>query len=210
MSHRPPASVPNTSYYQIGNQGTFAWTSNAGPHDNITGWRISIGTTPGGNDVANNISVSSTSYPFTGTPGQTYYATLKAVSGAGIESTASSSDSGSPNPNSTTTPVKLLAPTADDDADGQSNEAEAAAGTNPLSNASAFKVNSAAVPANGEFTITWASMAGKKYRVQRSATLVSLSWTDISPEITATSGTSSYNDPSAGSVRHFYRVRLVP
>lgn len=206
----PPSSAPNTSYYQIGNQGTFTWTSNAGPHDNIASYRISIGTTPGGNDLANNISVNSTSYQFTGTPGQTYYATLKAVSGAGIESTASSSDSGSPNPNSTTTPVKLLAPTADEDADGQSNEAEAAAGTNPLSNASAFKVNNASVPANGEFTITWASVVGKKYRVQRSDTLVSLSWTDISPEITATSGTSSYNDLSAGSVRHFYRVRLVP
>jgi hypothetical protein len=206
----PPSSAPNTSYYQIGNEGTFTWTSNAGPHDNITAWRISIGTTPGGNDVANNISVSSTSYPFTGAPGQTYYATLKAVSGAGIESIASSSDSGSPNPNSTTTPVKLLAPAADEDADGQTNEAEAAAGTNPLSSASTFKVNSAAVPANGQFTITWASVVGKKYRVQRSATLVSNDWTDISPEITATGSTSSYNDPSAGSMRHFYRVRLVP
>lgn len=113
--------------------------------------------------MANNISVSSTSYPFTGTPGQTYYATLKALSGAGIEFTASSSKSGSsPPPNSTTTPVKLLAATADDDADGQSNEAEAAAGTNPLSSASTFKVNSAAAPANGEFTITWASVVGKR------------------------------------------------
>jgi hypothetical protein len=206
----PPSSAPNTSYYQIDNQGTFTWTSNAGPHDNISGYRISIGTTPGGSDVANNISVNGTSYQFTAPPGQTYYATLTAVSAAGINSTSSSSDTGAPNPNSTTTPVKLLAPTADDDADGQTNEAEAAAGTNPLSNASAFKVNSAAVPANGEFTITWASVVGKKYRVQRSATLVSNDWTDISPEITATGSTSSYNDPSAGSMRHFYRVRLVP
>jgi hypothetical protein len=160
--------------------------------------------------VANNISVSSTSYPFTGAPGQTYYATLTAVSAAGINSTSSSSDTGAPNPNSTITPVKLLAPTADDDADGQTNEAEAAAGTNPLSNASAFKVNSAAVPANGEFSITWASVVGKKYRVQRSATLVSNDWTDISPEITATGTTSSYNDTGAGTAKHFYRVRLVP
>lgn len=206
----PPASAPNTSYYQIGNQGTFTWTSNAGPHDNITGWRISIGTTPGGNNVANHVSVNGTSHTFTGTPGQTYYATLIAVSAAGVESSSSTSDTGAPNPASTTTPVKLLAPTADDDADGQTNEAEAAAGTNPLSNASAFKVNSAAVPANGEFTITWASVIGKKYRVQRSATLVSPSWTDISPEITATGTTSSYNDTAAGSLKHFYRVRLVP
>jgi len=53
-------------------------------------------------------------------------------------------------------------------------------------------------------------VVGKKYRVQRSATLVSNDWTDISPEITATGTTSSYNDTGAGSVKHFYRVRLVP
>jgi hypothetical protein len=206
----PPASAPNTSYYQIGNQGTFTWTSNAGPHDNITSWRISIGTTPGGNNLVNNISVNDTSHTFTGTPGQTYYATLTAVNAAGVNSTASTSDTGAPNPNSTTTPVKLLAPTADDDADGQTNEAEHAAGTNPLSSASSFKVNSHTQPANGEFTITWASVVGKKYRVQRSATLVSGDWTDISPEITATGPTSSYNDTSAGTTKHFYRVRLVP
>jgi hypothetical protein len=206
----PPASAPNTSYYQIGNQGTFTWTSNAGPHDNITNWRISIGTTPGGNNVANNISVNGTSHTFTGTPGQTYYATLTAVSAAGVNSSSSTSDTGAPNPNSTTTPVKLLAPTADDDADGQTNEAEAAAGTNPLSSTSSFKVSSHTQPANGEFTITWASVIGKKYRVQRSATLVSGDWTDISPEITATGTTSSYNDTGAGTAKHFYRVRLVP
>lgn len=206
----PPSSAPNTSYYQIGNQGTFTWTSNAGPHDNITNWRISIGTTPGGNNVANNVTVNGTSHTFTGTPGQTYYATLTAVSAAGVNSTASTSDTGAPNPNSTTTPVKLLAPTADDDADGQTNEAEHAAGTNPLSSASSFKVNSHTQPANGQFTITWASVIGKKYRVQRSATLVSGDWTDISPEITATGPTSSYNDTGAGTARHFYRVRLVP
>lgn len=61
-----------------------------------------------------------------------------------------------------------------------------------------------------EFTITWASVAGKKYRVQRSTTLVSLSWTDVSPEITATGNTTSFNDTGAGSAKHCYRVRLVP
>ncbi|MBL9131196.1 MAG: hypothetical protein JNG86_08360, partial [Verrucomicrobiaceae bacterium] len=201
---------PNTSYYQIGNQGTFTWTSNAGPHDNITGWRISIGTTPSGNNVANNVSVNGTSYQFTGTPGQTYYATLTAVSAAGVNSTSSASDSGAPNPNSATTPVKLLAANADDDADGQTNEAEHAAGTNPLSSASSFKVNSAAMIAPGEFSLNWASVAGKKYRVQRSATLAPGSWADISPEITATGATSSYNDTAAGTEKHFYRVRVVP
>lgn len=206
----PPSSSPNSSYYMIGTQGTFTWTSNAGAHDNITSWLISIGTTPGGSDLANNVSVSGTSYTFTGTAGQTYYATLKAVSATGAESTAASSDSGAPNPASATTAVKLLSPTADDDGDGQSNEAEHAAGTNPLSGSSTFKITSHAQPAAGHFTVTWASEIGKKYRVQRSATLVSASWTDVSPEITATTTTSSYNDTSAGSVKHFYRVRIVP
>jgi hypothetical protein len=156
------------------------------------------------------VSVSGTSYQFTGTPGQTYYATLTAVSAAGVNSTSGSSDSGAPNPASTTTPVKLLAPTADDDADGQTNEAEHAAGTNPLSNTSSFKISNTSVPANGQFVITWTSVAGKKYRVQRNATLVSTDWVDVSAEITAAEATSSYTDTSAGTARHFYRVRLVP
>ncbi|MBE7498419.1 MAG: hypothetical protein HS117_26065 [Verrucomicrobiaceae bacterium] len=206
----PPSSAPNTSYYQIGNQGTFTWTSNAGPHDNIANWRISIGTTPGGNNVANNISVNGTSYQFTGTPGQTYYATLTAVSAAGVNSTSSASDTGAPNPNSTTTPVKLLAPTADDDADGQTNEAEHAAGTNPMSRSESFKVNSAVVSSPGQFFITWTSVAGKKYRVQRSVTLSVGGWTDISPDISATGPTSSFTDNGAGTEGCFYRVRVVP
>ena len=57
---------------------------------------------------------------------------------------------------------------------------------------------------------TWASVAGKKYRVQRSATLVSTDWVDVSPEITASGASSSYNDTGAGTTQRFYRVRLVP
>lgn len=209
----PPSSAPQASYYMIGSTGTFSWTSNAGAHDNIANWRISIGTTPGGSNVANNVSVSggTTSFNFNGTPGATYYATLTAVSDAGVSSSASQSDSGSPNPSSQTTPIILLSATGDQDGDGMTNEQEQAAGTNPLSQSSALKVTTSSRPNATSFNVTWSSVPGKTYRVQASTTLASNSFTDISGDIPASGGsTTSYLDTSANGARKFYRVRVVP
>jgi Bacterial TSP3 repeat len=208
----PPGSAPNTSYYQIGTTGMFTWTSNAGPHDNIAEWRISIGTTPGGSDVANNLSLpgGTSGYNFTGTAGATYYATLTAISGAGVSSTSAASDSGAPNPASQTTPVILLSATGDQDGDGMSNAAEQTAGTNPLSQASALKVTSSSRPSATSFNVTWSSVPGKTYRVQASTTLDSNSFTDISGDIPASAGaTTSYLDSAANGLWKFYRVRVV-
>lgn len=206
----PPASAPNTSYYQIGNQGTFTWTSNAGPHDNITNWRISIGTTPGGNNVANNVSVNGTSYQFTGTPGQTYYATLTAVSTAGVNSTSSTSDTGAPNPNSTTTPVKLLAPTTDDDADGTANEDEDIAGTNPLDASSRFVIGYVE-KSGSNVSVIFSTVPGRYYHVYSSMDLQS--WTlenEASAKNQLASGVSiSFTDLDSAGARKFYQARVT-
>ncbi len=208
----PPSSAPNASYYMIGSSGTFNWSSNAGPHDNITEWRISIGTTPGGSDIANNIAVpgGSTSHSFAGTAGTTYYATLTAVSGAGVSSTASQSDSGAPNPVSATTPVILLSASGDQDGDGMTNGQEQIAGTNPLSQASALKVTSSSRPSASSFEINWSSVIGKTYRVQASNTLSPGSFTDISGDILATAAISSFTDTGAAGQWKFYRVLVLP
>jgi hypothetical protein len=206
----PPASAPNTSYYQIGNQGTFTWTSNAGPHDNITGWRISIGTTPGGNNVANNISVNGTSHTFTGTPGQTYYATLTAVSAAGANSSSSTSDTGSPNPNSTTTPVRLLSPGADEDGDGATNQDEEVAGTNPLDASSQFVIGN--VERSGSSVmVSFSTVPGRYYHVYSSTDLQS--WTlenEAGAKNQLASGASLlFTDLDSTGSRKFYQARVT-
>ncbi len=208
----PPSSAPNASYYMIGTTGTFTWTSNAGAHDNITGWTISIGTTPGGTSIANNLSLpgTATSHNFTGIAGQTYYATLTAVSGAGVNSVGAASDTSQPNPSSQTTPVILLSPTGDQDGDGQSNEAEQIAGTNPLAQTSALKITNSSKPSASSFIVTWSSVIGKKYRVQAATTPTEASFTDISGDITAVAPASSFTDTSAAGTWKFYRVRVVP
>ena len=207
----PPASAPNASYYMIGTSGAFTWSSNAGPHDNITGWRISVGTTPGGNNIASNVEVpgAGTSYNFAGSAGAVYYATLRAVSAAGIESASGSSDSGAPNPASATTPVKLLAPAGDEDGDGQSNEQEHLAGMNPLSAISRFSITRGSRLSGTQFEVEWASVPGKVYRLQASPDLVT-PFADITGNISASTGaTTSHTDTSATGSWKFYRVRLV-
>ena len=209
----PPSSAPNTSYYQIGNQGTFTWTSNAGPHDNIASWRISIGTTPGGSNVVNELVLpgSTTSHTFSGSPGTTYYASLIPVSASGVSAgSAGQSDSGAPNPGSTTTPVILLAANGDEDGDGMTNAQEDISGTNPLSRTSRLQVTELNRPSLSGFHVTWSSVPGKTYRVQASTSLIETSFVDISGDIAASAGaTTSFEDVAATGERKFYRVRLV-
>jgi hypothetical protein len=206
----PPSSAPNTSYYQIGNQGTFTWTSNAGPHDNITNWKISIGTTPGGNDLANNLTVSGTSHTFTGTPGQTYYATLKAVSATGIESSAGQSDSGSPNPASQTPPVMLLSATGDQDSDGTNNQDEAAAGTNPLDRASRFVISNVSRSGNA-VNVNFTTISGRYYHIYSSVDMVT--WF-IENEANAKNQQASgsgliFTDTDSSGTGKFYQVQVT-
>jgi hypothetical protein len=206
----PPASAPNTSYYQIGNQGTFTWTSNAGAHDNITGWRISIGTTPGSSNLANNVAVSGTSYLFTGSPGQTYYATLTAVSAAGVNSTSGSSDAGAPNPASSTTPVILLSATGDQDMDGTTNMDEAAAGTSPLDPNSRFTITSVTRTAGG-VTVAFPTVPGRYYHVHSSVDLDSWGLEDESnaKNQLATASSVTFTDLNPGGMAKFYQVEVT-
>ncbi|MEQ1748788.1 MAG: alpha-amylase family glycosyl hydrolase [Prosthecobacter sp.] len=195
----PSAGQPSAPMlYAIGNSTTFTWTSASDPDGGISGYRLIAGTTPGGSDVFNGAVGNVNSHTVTGVTGQTLYVRVVSINNAGIESSASAES----------VPVKLLSPTGDEDADGMSNENEATAGTNPLSNASTLKVNSASRPTLGSFTITWQSVIGKKYFVQRSVDLGPLNWTDISTEITAESVNSSYTDLNTTGDAKFYRVRV--
>ena len=208
----PPAPPPHAGYYQLGNSVTFTWTPNFAPQDGIAYYMISVGTTPGGTNVANQVEIpyGTNSYTFAGTPGLTYYATMVAVSNAGVTSTtAAGSDAGPPNPSSPTTPVKLLDPAADDDGDGQSNAAEDAAGTNPLSNTSTLKVTSIGL-SGGDVVVTAATVAGKTYQLETSICLQP-PWVAVGSTVTASGSSTVFtHQGGAASTTRYYRVRVVP
>ena len=208
----PPSSVPQASYYQIGTQGSFTWTSNAGAHDHITEWRISIGTTPGGSDIADNLALpgTATSHTFAGSAGLTYYATLVPVSAAGVSGTPGQSDGGAPNPASATTAVRLLSADGDEDGDGQNNAAEDAAGTNPLDSSSVLKAISTAI-SGSDVVITIATVPGKTYQLETSSTLLQGSWQETGGPVQATGPSTPFlHTGGAVDPKRFYRARVVP
>jgi len=54
------------------------------------------------------------------------------------------------------------------------------------------------------------TVAGRIYQLQRSATLLPDSWTDIGAPVTGTGAPLQFPDPNAPAGRCFYRVRIIP
>lgn len=92
--------------------------------------------------------------------------------------------------------------TGDFDSDGTNNLTEYRLGLVPTSGSSRF----AAVRGAGG-ALTWPSVAGLTFTIQRSTTLGG--WTDVGT-VTATGTTASWTDtsPPAGATKVFYRVAL--
>lgn len=99
--------------------------------------------------------------------------------------------------------------TADSDGDGQSDAAEAIAGTNPNNAADFLRILSIA-PSGAEVTLTWASVPGKSYRVETSTGLSGWS-AEGRPAVPAAASpatsTSSTLPLSAGPM--FYRIVVI-
>jgi hypothetical protein len=62
---------------------------------------------------------------------------------------------------------------------------------------------------NGVVTIMWSSVTGGIYRVQYSGSLNGGSWTDLSPDVTATGLTATQTNAVGSAPQQFYRVRLL-
>jgi hypothetical protein len=98
---------------------------------------------------------------------------------------------------------------ADPDGDGLTNTQEFAAGTDPNNTASVLRVSAVAV--NGaDLEVSFPTVAGKAYRLERSDTLRSGSWTTVQDPIAGTGAVVQIADPGAASQsKRFYRV-IIP
>ncbi len=95
----------------------------------------------------------------------------------------------------------------DSDGDGQSNAAELQAGTDPNDPTSVFKVTGIVFNA-GAPEIRWLSVAGKHYRLERTASLTT-GFTPLKTGIAATAPLNTHRDTAiTGAGPHFYRVVL--
>jgi len=92
------------------------------------------------------------------------------------------------------------------DADGQDNLAEFVAGTDPHDPDLVFSVNQALL--DGEISLQWQSVPGRRYRVSQSEDLVA--WMTVSGVMTAPWDTTEWRRPVATTVtKRFYRVEVI-
>jgi uncharacterized protein (DUF1800 family) len=102
--------------------------------------------------------------------------------------------------------AQSLVATDDDDGDGQSNQAESVAGTNPFEANAVIQVSRSIITAT-TFQIFWPSMAGKRYQVECSNSLNAASWGPVGDLHSGTDEELSAEFPLAvGGL--FYRVKV--
>lgn len=98
----------------------------------------------------------------------------------------------------------------DDDGDGMANWKEILAGTDRENASSSLHCTDFA--RNGaQDTITFSSVPGKHYRLERSSSLTSPDWTTVEDNVMATNSiASAFDTTSAAETPGFYRIVLVP
>jgi fibronectin type 3 domain-containing protein len=97
---------------------------------------------------------------------------------------------------------------ADPDGDGLANTQEFAAGTDPNSAASALRV-SQVQPSGNDLVVSFATVVGKTYSVERSDTLQNNSWTVLQSGIAGTGGVVEITDTNAAAQpKRFYRINV--
>ena len=100
-------------------------------------------------------------------------------------------------------------PGADPDGDGFNNQAELVAGTDPTNALSLLKIDQVVLNAQGS-TVTWQSVANRRYQVFSRVDLENAAWQAIGSLVTAGGSTAEFRDVSATNGFRFYRVQVLP
>jgi hypothetical protein len=58
-------------------------------------------------------------------------------------------------------------------------------------------------------TLVWSSLTGQTYRVQYKTDLTDASWTDLTPDVTATGATAAKTNSVGAATPRFYRISVV-
>ncbi len=99
---------------------------------------------------------------------------------------------------------------ADTDGDGAVNLDEYRAGTSPLDPASLFRIVGIS-PAGANYLVEFSTVVARSYAVERSADLVSGTWSTVTNGIGGTGTTVGVIDPDMTlTTQRFYRVRTKP
>jgi fibronectin type 3 domain-containing protein len=192
---------------------TLSWSAVSG----ASGYTVRRAAASGGPYADLAVAIPAATYADSGlADGGTWYYTVVAVGFSG-EGTSS-------NPVSATTYTAVqnwrlthfgsitnsgnAADSADPDGDGLPNTQEFAAGTDPNSAASALRVNSVEI-SGGDAVVSFPTVLGKTYRLERSDTLQSGSWTTVQDHIAGTDGVVQITDAGAAAQsKLFYRLIL--
>ena len=89
-----PASITDSGTYSISTTVTFNWTAATDAESGIASYNLQVGTIAGGSDVFNANVGNVLTYNVTGSSGQTLYARIQAVNGAGLSSSYSGNSDG--------------------------------------------------------------------------------------------------------------------
>jgi hypothetical protein len=180
-------------------------------------WTASLGATSysvkrSGATIA---STATTSYTDTGlAAGATYYYVVSALNGAGESANSAQANA------TTYTAVEAwrqayfgttantgnAADTADPDGDGMTNAQEFIAGTKPNDRSSVLKISQTQASGN-DMVVSFPTAVGKTYRVDRSDTLQSNSWTAVQSGIAGTGAVVQVTDTNGAlQQKRFYRI----
>ena len=83
-----PPSMPGTpqdeGFYSNNQEIVFSWTEAEDPESDISAYQVLVGTSQGGNDIADELIENSLNFTATGQHGQTLYARVRAQNGVGL------------------------------------------------------------------------------------------------------------------------------
>jgi hypothetical protein len=208
----PPATPGGLAATGGGSTVVLTWNAVAGA-TSYTVWR-SLASDAGYEPLDGGTSETA-AYNDTGlAAGTTYYYVVRAANSGGTS--GNSNEAGATTYTTvenwrlthfgTTTNSGSAADSADPDGDGWNNAQEFASGTDPNNRSSALKIAQMQT-SGGDLVVSFATVSGKAYRVERSDTLQSGSWTTVLDDLAGTGGTVQVTDPGgAAQPKRFYRI----